>query len=79
MKKSYENLSFEQALEKMEQVLEKMELGELQLEEAVKLYQEGMELSMLCSKKLENVEKKIETLIEKNGVVKLEEIELEEE
>jgi len=57
-------LSFEEAMEKLEMIVEKLENGDVPLETAIDLFQEGMKLSQLCGGKLEQVERKIELLIE---------------
>lgn len=59
-----DQLSFEKALERLEEVVAKLERGDVPLEEAINLYQEGMQLSQLCNGKLKQVEAKIEMLIE---------------
>jgi len=59
-----ENISFEQALERLEQVVAQLESGDVPLEQAIELYQEGMKLSSICSSKLQQVESKIEMLIQ---------------
>jgi exodeoxyribonuclease VII small subunit len=60
-------LSFEQAMEKLEQIVTRLENGDVPLEQAIELFQEGMQLSHLCGQKLEVVERKIEVLMEENG------------
>ena len=55
-------IKFEDALKKLEKIVEDLEKGDLSLDEALKKYQEGVELSRLCSQRLENAKKKIETL-----------------
>jgi exodeoxyribonuclease VII small subunit len=60
-------LSFEQAMEKLEQIVTRLENGDVPLEQAIELFQEGMKLSQLCGQKLEVVERKIEILMEENG------------
>lgn len=62
-----EPVSFEQAMDKLEQIVAKLESGDVPLEKAIELFQEGMSLSQLCGQKLEQVERKIETLLEDNG------------
>ncbi|MDT9726294.1 exodeoxyribonuclease VII small subunit [Xylanibacillus composti] len=59
-----ETLTFEQAMEKLERIVAKLESGELPLEQAIGLYQEGTRLSQLCAGKLEQVERKIEMVME---------------
>ncbi|KIL41102.1 exodeoxyribonuclease VII small subunit [Gordoniibacillus kamchatkensis] len=57
-------ISFEQAIEKLEAIVAKLESGDVPLEQAIELYQEGMKLSLLCGQKLEQVERSIEMLVE---------------
>ena len=59
--------SFEQALTRLESIVEKMEGGSLSLEDMMKYFEEGSKLSKLCAAKLNEVEKKIEQLVKKDG------------
>lgn len=54
---------FEEALEKLEKIVEDLESGDLSLEDSMKRYEEGIRLSKLCSKRLEEAKKKIELLL----------------
>ncbi|MDT2248465.1 exodeoxyribonuclease VII small subunit [Paenibacillus larvae] len=64
-------VSFEEAIEKLEAIVARLESGDVPLEQAIELYQEGMKLSHLCGKKLEQVEKKIDMLVESEaGLIK---------
>jgi exodeoxyribonuclease VII small subunit len=65
--KEPDKLSFEEAMDQLEQLVAKLENGDVPLEQAIDLFQEGMKLSHLCSQKLEQVERKIEMLVEENG------------
>ena len=58
---------FEEALKRLEQIVEELETGELPLEESMKQYEEGVHLSKLCAKRLEEAKKKIELLMKENG------------
>ena len=58
-------LTFEEAYESLEKIANKLNSGDVSLEEALKLYEEGIKLSSLCTKALEEAKQKIETL--KNG------------
>ena len=58
-------LSFEKALEQLEQIVQDLESGDLPLEKALNKFEEGMRLSKFCSDKLEETEKKISLLMEK--------------
>ncbi|WP_219836448.1 exodeoxyribonuclease VII small subunit [Paenibacillus sp. R14(2021)] len=67
--KEKEEISFEAAMERLEGIVSKLESGDVPLETAIELFQEGMKLSQLCGSKLEQVERKIEVLIEtENGL-----------
>lgn len=59
-----EELSFEQAMDRLEDIVARLENGDVPLETAIELFQEGMRLSQLCGGKLEQVEQKIELLLE---------------
>jgi len=54
---------FEEAMERLEQVVEDLESGKLPLEESLKIFEEGMNLVNFCSKKLEEAEQKVTILI----------------
>jgi exodeoxyribonuclease VII small subunit len=58
-------LTFEEALTKLEQIVQAMESGELSLEQSMKHFEEGMALSRLCGAKLTETEQKIEMLVQK--------------
>lgn len=61
-------IKFEEALKKLEKINEDLEKGDLCLDEALKKYQEGIELCRLCSQRLEGAKKKIDVLVKnKNG------------
>jgi exodeoxyribonuclease VII small subunit len=57
-------LSFEKAMEQLENIVQELESGELSLEKALKQFEEGIKLSKLCTAKLEESEKKINLLME---------------
>jgi len=61
-------LKFEDALKKLEKIVEDLESGDLSLDEALKKYQEGIELSRACSQRLDSAKKKIDLLVKnQNG------------
>ena len=72
------DLSFETALEKLENNVRTLEVGELSLDESLKIFEEGMKLSKLCTEKLDDAEHKIEVLLEKEGKLITEDFEVEE-
>ncbi len=57
---------FEEAFQKLEAIVKKLEDGNLSLEESLKAFEEGVRLSRLCSKKLDEAEKKVEILLKDN-------------
>jgi len=61
--------SFEKALERLEQIVAEMEGGKLTLEKMISHFEEGSKLVKFCSTKLNEVEKKIELLLTKDGQV----------
>lgn len=57
-----ERPSFEEALEKLETIVEKLNDKDITLEKSVELYEEGLRLSKICSETLENAALKIEQI-----------------
>lgn len=58
----YDN--FEQILKELELTVSELEKGEVSLDEAIALFEKGLELSNLCTEKLENAKQKITKLTE---------------
>ena len=59
---------FEEAMQRLEEIVQTLEQGELPLEDSLKAFEEGMKLAKFCSKKLEEAEKKVTLLVqESNG------------
>lgn len=69
--------TFERNLKQLEDVVARLEQGDLPLDEAMKLFQEGMRLSKLCSQRLSNVEQEIKKLVAEGDKLKLETFEPE--
>ncbi len=59
--------SFEEALKALEGVVARLESGEAKLDESIRLFEEGMRLSAVCQKRLDEADRKIETLLRKPG------------
>ena len=55
-------VKFEDALNKLENIVDKFESGQLSLDEMMKKYEEGSELAKICLKQLELADKKIKVL-----------------
>lgn len=60
-------LTFEEAMEELETIVEKLEEGDVPLEEAISIYKKGMELSKLCHDKLKNVEEQLTQILTADG------------
>ena len=58
-----EDINFEESMKKLEEIANKLEKNDLDLDESVKVFEEGMKLSKKCSEILENAEKRITILI----------------
>jgi exodeoxyribonuclease VII small subunit len=54
---------FESALKSLEDIVVQLESGDLTLDRALELFEEGIGLSSFCSSKLEEAERKVEMLI----------------
>ncbi len=62
-----EELSFEEAMNQLEAVVEQLEQGDVPLEQAISMFQEGMALSKQCHTKLEKVEAQMEQILHEDG------------
>ncbi|MEI7869526.1 MAG: exodeoxyribonuclease VII small subunit [Candidatus Methylumidiphilus sp.] len=58
---------FEESLAELEQLVERMEQGNLSLEESLKLFERGVQLTRSCQKALKEAEQKVHVLLEENG------------
>jgi exodeoxyribonuclease VII small subunit len=65
--KQKEEVTFEEAMEQLEQIVGKLEEGDVALEKAISLYQEGMKLSNVCHEKLQKVEKQLDHILSEDG------------
>ena len=63
--------SFEESLKKLESIVEQLEKGDLPLEESLKLFEEGVGLSAVCKKELDEAEGKVQMLVkQRDGTLK---------
>ena len=69
-------LTFEENLNKLEEIVKNLESGETPLDEAIDKFTEAMKLVEVCDKKLKNAEEQITKIVSKDG--KLEEFSMEE-
>lgn len=74
MNKESKELNFEETMQKLEKIVQELEKGELNLDDSINKFEEGMKLSKSASKYLEEAEKKITVLINsKDGEIAEEE------
>lgn len=71
MMDSYEDLSFEAAVEELEATIGKLEAGDLPLEEALVLFEKGQQLARICSIRLESAALRVERLTSNGELVEL--------
>ncbi|PKR78951.1 exodeoxyribonuclease VII small subunit [Halalkalibacillus sediminis] len=64
-----EEQTFEQAMQKLEGIVEKLEEGEVPLEKAIEYYKEGMKLSKHCNDKLKKVEHEMTEIMNEHNEV----------
>ena len=58
---------FEECLDRLEKIVDELEKGDVPLDRALELFDEGMKLSGSCRKELEEAEGKVEILLKRNG------------
>lgn len=62
--KCSDEMSFEEAMCQLEQIVLKLEKGDISLEESISSFQQGIELSRYCAAKLDEAEKRISILLQ---------------
>ncbi|MGI6330249.1 MAG: exodeoxyribonuclease VII small subunit [Zhaonellaceae bacterium] len=65
-------ISFEEAINKLEGIVQSLETGNISLDESLRLFQEGVQLIDFCQKKLTMAEQKVSVLVQKNEEIFLE-------
>ena len=70
--KKRKELSFEEALDELEGLVETMEKGELSLEDSLKSFERGVELTRTCQQALKSAEQKVEILSKNSADAELE-------
>lgn len=67
------DIKFEDALQRLEQIVDQLEGGDLALDDSLKVFEEGVALARACAKYLEEAEKRIELLTkDESGLLKTE-------
>lgn len=73
-------LNFEKSMKQLEQIVQELESGDLSLEKAIKKFEDGVGLSKLCSKQLDETEKKVTMLLrDQNGKISVNSFKPDEE
>lgn len=67
MSSDKKEIAFEDAMKRLEAIVEHLEGGNSSLEEALKKYEEGVRMADICSKRLQEAEKKVEVLMKTAG------------
>lgn len=60
-------VDFERSLAELETIVDKLEHGELSLDESLKQFERGVQLTRACQSALKEAEQKVEILLRKNG------------
>ena len=55
-------IKFEKAMTRLENIVDELERGDLDIDKSLEIFEEGIKMSRLCSKKLNEAEAKIEKL-----------------
>lgn len=69
---------FEDALEKLENIVREMEAGDMPLDSALKSFEEGIRLIRFCSAKLDETQRRVEQLLEKDNSLQIKTFQEEE-
>ncbi len=64
-----ENLSFEESLEKLEEIVNKLENGDVPLDDAIEEFKNAMDLVKICNDKLNSAEEAIAKIVQDNGEI----------
>jgi exodeoxyribonuclease VII small subunit len=72
--------AFEEALRELEEIVNRLEQGEIPLEEALQLFEQGVKLSRSCHTKLDEAQKRVEIVLkDENGKITAQSFEMEED
>lgn len=77
-KKKQKTADFESAIAELETLVDEMEHGDISLEESLKKFERGIELTRTCQKALQDAEQKVRMLMEKKQADTLADVELEQ-
>ncbi len=66
--KKIEELSYEEAFDRLQKIIQLLEDGKVSLDDSIKYYEQGALLKNFCEKKLKNAEMKIKNVLDKKGI-----------
>ena len=77
-KKKKKSTDFESTIAELENLVDEMEHGDISLEDSLKKFERGIELTRTCQKALQEAEQKVKMLVEKNSGDKLVDVDTED-
>lgn len=78
-KSDLKDVKFDEAIKRLENIVEQLEDEETPLEKSVELFEEGKQLSTVCMERLQAIEKKIKVLIDQGNEVQFEDFSASDE
>ena len=65
-------MSFEEALKELEQIVEKLDSGQVDLDQSIEIYTRGSQLKQHCEGKLRSAQERVDKIVNKNGTLSVE-------
>ncbi|MCR9212104.1 MAG: exodeoxyribonuclease VII small subunit [Proteobacteria bacterium] len=70
-------MSFEEALQELEQIVEKLDSGRVDLDQSIDIYTRGSQLKLHCESKLRNARERVDKIVDTNGTLSTEQANIE--
>lgn len=70
-------MSFEEALKELEQIVEKLDSGQVDLDQSIEIYTRGSQLKQHCDTKLRNAQERVDKIVGRNGALSTEPADIE--
>lgn len=71
------SMSFEEALQELEQIVEKLDSGRVDLDQSIDIYTRGSQLKLHCEAKLRNARERVDKIVDANGSLSTEQANIE--
>ncbi len=71
------SMSFEEALQELEQIVEKLDSGRVDLDQSIDIYTRGSQLKLHCESKLRNARERVDKIVDANGTLSTEQATIE--